>query len=265
MEGGNRRPRVGDYAEEARTYDLTRAASPTVVRLLSRYLGPSDGRSVLDIGGGTGNYAQTLQARGWAVVVVDAEIAMAERSIAKLGAGRQVIGDAVALPFVGAGFDAALMIHAIYLVGDRAVACREARRVARDGPFVLVEPVKENAPLFVQEYFGLEPSGGSRPGVADMEELLRESGFARVEHARLVYTDAADGSLYALHTNALRLAGPAYLRNTTFWYQLEEEVRRRGLEALAGALRSGELDRRVREHFSMAAERGHETVFAAWP
>ena len=123
MEEGNRRPRVGDYAEEARTYDLTRAASPTVVRLVSRYLGPSDGRSVLDIGGGTGNYAQTLQARGWAVVVVDAEIAMAERSIAKLGAGRQVIGDAVALPFADAASDAAQMIHAIYLLGDRAASC----------------------------------------------------------------------------------------------------------------------------------------------
>ena len=95
--------------------------------------------------------------------------------------------------------------------------------------------------------------------------MLLESGFPRVEHERLVYSDTADGSLYALHTNALHLAGRAYLRNTTFWHQLDEETRRRGLEGLARALRSGELDRRVKEHLSVAVARGHETVIAAWP
>ena len=56
--------RPGNYAEEARTYDFTRGASPTVVRAVSRFLGPAGGRKLLDIAGGTGNYAQVLQARG---------------------------------------------------------------------------------------------------------------------------------------------------------------------------------------------------------
>src|SRR5205807_299006 len=164
------------------TYDLTRGASPTIVRLVSKFLGPQPGRSVVDVAGGTGNYAQVFQARGFEVVVVDAEPAMVARSVPKIGPGRQVVGEASALPF-----------------GDE----------------------------------------------------------------RVLYSDTADGSLYALHVNALHLAGPAYLRNTTFWYQLDPETRRRGLEALAAALRSGELAGRVKEHFAAAVERGHETAFAA--
>jgi demethylmenaquinone methyltransferase/2-methoxy-6-polyprenyl-1,4-benzoquinol methylase len=257
--------RPGNYAEEARTYDLTRGASPTVVRLASRFLGPPAGRKLLDIAGGTGNYARVFQARGFEVVVLDAEQAMAERSARKVGRGRQVVGDAAGLPFADAAFDAAAMIHAVHLLAEPAAALREARRVIGAGPLVLVDPVRENAPLFVQEYFGLQPAEDGRPTRADISALLTDSGFSRVDHERVVYTDTADGSLYALHTNALQLAGPAYLRNTTFWYQLDPETRRQGLEALAHALRSGELGERVRNHLGIAAERGHETVFAAWP
>jgi SAM-dependent methyltransferase len=265
VEAREKGSRPGNYTEEARTYDLTRGASPTVVRVASRFLGPAAGRKLLDIAGGTGNYAQVFRARGFDVVVLDAEPAMAERSVRKIGRGRQVVGDAAGLPFADAAFDTATLIHAVHLLAEPAAALREARRVIGAGPLVLVDPVRENAPLFVHEYFGLQPSEDSRPGRADISALLIDSGFSRVEDERLVYTDTADGSLYALHTNALHLAGPAYLRNTTFWHQLDPETRRLGLEALAHALRSGELAERVRNHLGIAAERGHETVFAAWP
>ena len=257
--------RPGNYAEEARTYDLTRGASPTIVRLVSKFLGPQPGRSVVDVAGGTGNYAQVFQARGFGVVVVDTEPAMIARSVPKIGPGRQVVGEASALPFGDDAIDAALMIHAVHLLGDPSSALREVRRVVRGGPLVLVDPVRENVETFVQEYFGLQPAAAGRPSQSDVERLLLASGFRRVEHERVLYSDTADGSLYALHVNALHLAGPAYLRNTTFWYQLDPETRRRGLEALAAALRSGELAGRVREHFAAAVERGHETAFAAWP
>src|SRR5207244_37020 len=41
--------RPGNYALQAETYDRTRGASPTVVRLMSKHLGPSEGRRLLDI------------------------------------------------------------------------------------------------------------------------------------------------------------------------------------------------------------------------
>ena len=136
VETRKRRSRLGNYAEEARTYDLTRGASPTVIRLVAKFLGPGAGRSVLDVAGGTGNYAQVFQARGFDVVVVDAEPAMARRSVGKIGPGRQVVADASALPFAEGAFDAAIMIHAIHLMADPGPALVEARRVVRGGSFM---------------------------------------------------------------------------------------------------------------------------------
>ena len=50
--GAKRDERPGRYATQARTYDLTRSASPTVVRPVSKYLGPANGRRLLEIAAG---------------------------------------------------------------------------------------------------------------------------------------------------------------------------------------------------------------------
>src|SRR5437867_24123 len=68
--------RPGNYAEQARTYDYTRGASPTVVRAMGRHLGQPVGRTLLDIAGGTGNYGQVFAARGFRVFVLDASMEM---------------------------------------------------------------------------------------------------------------------------------------------------------------------------------------------
>jgi hypothetical protein len=117
----------------------------------------------------------------------------------------------------------------------------------------------------VFEYFGLRDEIERRPASDEVEGLLVQAGFARVRHRTYVYTDTVDGSLNALHISPTYLAGPAYLRNTSFWYRLDEATREAGLRALAADLRSGVLEQRVRASFALAAEHGHGTVFAAWP
>src|SRR5947199_4813570 len=109
-----------------------------------------------------------------------------------------------------------------------------------------------------------DPITTRRPA-AKLEQGLRTAGFSTVRFEPYVYTDTVDGSLNALHTNALYLAGPAYLRNTSFWYGLDHETRARGLRALAADLRSGRLEDRVKEGLELALDHGHGTVFAAWP
>lgn len=269
--------RPGNYAEQARTYDLTRGASPTVVRAITRQLGPANGRRLLDVAGGTGNYAQVLAARGFRVTVADASFEMLEHAARKLIAASDdatagalaspvVQADALVLPFGVHSFDAVTIVNAIHLFADPLAALRESRRVVADGPVVLTAFTAENfASLFVFEYFGLGDEIDRRMSNAELEALLHDAGFMNVVHAPYVYTDTADGSLNALHTNALHLAGPAYLRNTSFWHRLDEPTRLAGVEALARDLRSGVLERRVKEAYTAAAEHGHATVFAAWP
>jgi SAM-dependent methyltransferase len=258
--------RPGNYGVQARTYDLTRGASPTVVRTLTRFLGGGEGRSLLDIAGGTGNYAQALRARGFKVFVVDASPEMARQVSRKIGSGRSILGDAERLPLRDRAFDSAIMVNAFHLVEDPAAVLREARRAVRDGPFVLTAFTRENlASLFVYEYFGLDAPPTRRPEAAEVRAMLEANGFSKVQHEPYVYADTVDGSLNALHISPNYLAGPAYLRNTSFWHRLDEDTRRRGLEALARDLRSGALEERVKASYAIATEQGHGTVFAAWP
>lgn len=266
MAGGDTGVRPGNYAVQALTYDRTRGASPTVVRALAKHLGPATGRTLLDIAGGTGNYARVFDARGFRVLVVDVSLEMLAQVPRKIGPGRALGGDAEALPLRDGGVDCAIMVNAIHLFADPGAALGEARRVLRDGPLVLTAFTPENmAPLFVFEYFGLRDEIARRPANAELKALLNRAGFSHVRKEKYVYTDTADGSLNALHTDANLLAGPAYLRNTSFWYRLDEESRRQGLEALARDLRSGVLEERVKESYRLAAEHGHGTVFVAWP
>jgi ubiquinone/menaquinone biosynthesis C-methylase UbiE len=72
-----------DYSNQARTYDDTRGASPSVLGPLREALQGAPGRRLVDLGGGTGNYALALQREGWDVLVVDREPAMLARAKAK--------------------------------------------------------------------------------------------------------------------------------------------------------------------------------------
>src|SRR5437867_12749073 len=96
--GGSPPTRPGNYAEQAKTFDLTRGASPTVVRSLVKHLGPPDGHTLVDIAGGTGNYAVALAARGFGAFVVDASPEVLAPAAGKLGPARCVAGDAERLP-----------------------------------------------------------------------------------------------------------------------------------------------------------------------
>jgi len=72
-----------DYSSQARTYDETRAASPSVLGPLREALAGAPGPRLVDVGGGTGNYARALQDEGWEPLVVDREPAMLARAAAK--------------------------------------------------------------------------------------------------------------------------------------------------------------------------------------
>ena len=186
--------------------------------------------------------------------------------------------DAAALAAELAGFDAAFA----YLVGGRIAshnptaihlirpperALAEARRVLRDGPLVVVAFTLENVgPLFIREYFPTaDIPFDENPPRERLLSLMRSAGFGRVEWEKFVYTDSVDGTLLSLHTDPVRLAGPAYLRNTSFFQRVPEAARAEGLARLGRDLRSGVLEERVKEAYRQSLAEGHGAVFACWP
>src|SRR3954470_18971145 len=105
-----------DYGNQAKTYDETRSASPSVLVPLREALAGAPGPRLLDIGGGTGNYAVALRERGFAPTVLDLNEGMLERARGK--DLPTVLGDAAALPFPDESWDAATMIAMLHHVPD---------------------------------------------------------------------------------------------------------------------------------------------------
>jgi SAM-dependent methyltransferase len=255
------------YPRQAATYDDTRSASPTVTRLLLRFLGEGRGRTLLDVAGGTGNYAEAAARAGFSPVVVDLTPAMLARSVPKIGAGRQVVGDAQRLPVRDGGVDAAMCVSALHQFPEPSVAFAEARRVIREGPYVLQAFTAESlVPSFIFDYF-VDPGAieAIHPAEDDIVTMFGGAGFARVEHERFVYEDLSDGTVHALQNDVDAVADPARLRNTSFFQKLAPEVQRAGLEALRRDHATGRLAERVEDGLRLSREFGQGTVFAAWP
>ena len=105
-------------------------------------LGPIDGATIVDVGSGPGIYARDLALRGARVTAVDSAPAMRTGAVAEAHAAGVTIdvadGEANALPFPDATFDAATLVQVIEYVPDAVGALREIARVLKPGGALLV-------------------------------------------------------------------------------------------------------------------------------
>ena len=258
-----------DYDAWAKTYDDTRGASPSVLRALLEALGPPDGRSVLDIGGGTGNFAVALAERGFPVSLCDYSPAMARRAAAKLGKDEVAVADAAHLPFADGSFDCTMSVNVLGHVEDWRTMLAEARRVIRGGPYVMKASTRETLEAnWVVEYL---------PGIRDhapvhhyqresvIIDALREAGFSRVELSRIQYTEMVDGSIQALKHFPEVFLDDERILNTATLKRLPEAEREAGLAALRRDYASGLLREVIGRYEPLVREYGDGSVFAAWP
>lgn len=106
--------------------------------LLVRFMGEVAAQAALDVGTGTGHFAQFLAERGARVVGVDISRAMLRVAAAKSGMPPLVQADAAALPFGDGIFDLVLSVTALEFVPDAARATGEMARVCRSGGRLVV-------------------------------------------------------------------------------------------------------------------------------
>jgi ubiquinone/menaquinone biosynthesis C-methylase UbiE len=232
-----------DYSNQARTYDETRGASPSVLGPLREALEGAPGRRLVDVGGGTGNYARALRDDGWNPLVVDREPAMLDRAAAK---GLETLeADAQRLPLPDEHADAVMLVSMLHHVEDPRAAIAEARRILRPrGRLVLMAFTREDvADAWMSDYWPSTRAwmDESHPKLAELLRLL--PGARRIE---VVYRDLQDGSLAALGAYPEKLADPRWHRQTSYFERLERDHPDEfaaGLDRLRADLNAGRAPR----------------------
>jgi demethylmenaquinone methyltransferase / 2-methoxy-6-polyprenyl-1,4-benzoquinol methylase len=172
------------------------------------------GDRVLDACCGTGDLAIEAERRGGKVVGLDFSERMLERARRKSDRIEWVRGDALALPFDDASFDAATIGFGIRNVDDLDTGLRELARVVRPGGRLAVleitRPTGVLRPFFRLWFDVLIPLAGKAlpggaaytylpasvrrfPGPDDLADALRRAGFADVSYRLLA------GGIVSLH------------------------------------------------------------------
>jgi SAM-dependent methyltransferase len=248
-----------DYVRQATGYDETRRASPSIVAPLAAALDAS--RTLVDVGGGTGNYAVALRARGCTPTVVDLAPAMLARARDK---GLAVLrADATALPIRTGAVDAVALVSMLHLVPDWRQALDEARRVlVPGGRLALMVYAREHLRVhWIFEYFPR-----SRAWVWPEHQTLAELCEA-LPGARAVpfeFTDLDDASMAALCRRPHLLLDPALRARTSYFERLaarDPDELAHGLERLARDLLRG---RRPDVEVAVARVRYGDGAIVAW-
>jgi ubiquinone/menaquinone biosynthesis C-methylase UbiE len=250
-------PTRHDYTHQAATYDRTRSASPSILGPLRQALEGAPGRRLLDVGGGTGNYARALREEGWEPLVADFNEAMLEHARAK---GLPTMrADATGLPFADEDFDAVMLVSMLHHVSDPVQAIREARRVLRPGGRLAVmgwmrEHIEEVG--WMLDYF---PSTRRwmiemHPPFAYYEKLL--PGATRLP---VLFEDVEDASIGALMRRPDLMLDPEVHRQTSFF----ERLRNENPEELEAGLTRLRADL-GRERDESARERYGDATVLAW-
>jgi SAM-dependent methyltransferase len=133
----------------ADVYDETRGGEERGVRTAADIVPWLVAGPVLEVCVGTGIVAAALPRPCFGV---DLSARMLARAAARLGTGRVVRGDALALPVASCTVQNVVFVHALHVIGDVAGAIREAGRVLRPGGrLVALHGPTERAPSDVQD------------------------------------------------------------------------------------------------------------------
>jgi len=255
-------PSRHDYRDQAARYDRTRGASPSITGPLVAALEGSPGPFLLDVAGGTGNYAAALRDHGYRPTVVDITAEMLERARTK---GLPVVrADATCLPIEDASVDAVMIVSALHLVTDWRSALAEARRVIRPGGrLAITDYTRENLGVhWILDYF---PSARNSivPNHIPLADLLADLPGARARPFE--FTDLVDASMSALCRRPELLLDPGFRMQTSFFESLarnDPAEAGAGIERLERDLGAG---RRPDEEVSDLRARVGDGTIIAWP
>jgi ubiquinone/menaquinone biosynthesis C-methylase UbiE len=164
--------------------DLARLRAPErvarleVARVVDLCLEGAGVQTVLDVGTGTGLFAEAFAPRGVAVAGVDTKAEMIEVARTYVPAGNFREAPAEALPYPDAAFDLVFMGLVLHESDEPLRVLGEARRVARQRVVVLEWAYRE-------ESFG--PPLAHRVAPEALEKWVQQAGFSKWETLPLAH------------------------------------------------------------------------------
>jgi demethylmenaquinone methyltransferase/2-methoxy-6-polyprenyl-1,4-benzoquinol methylase len=211
---------LADYTNQARTYDRTRGASPSILRPLIDEVEPAPGRDLADVGGGTGNYAAALREAGWRPLVIDRSPAMLAGSAEK---GLPTLeSTAESLSLEDGSFDAVTMISVLHHLDDPPAALAEARRILRPGGrLAIVAFLREDIDdLWLLDYFPISRSwmDETHPPFRELAYILPGATRSTIE-----FEDLQDASLAALASHPQLILERDWRRQTSYFERLARD------------------------------------------
>lgn len=189
------------FGDGAAAYERGRPGYPQeVVDLLAGELGLGPGRTVADVGAGTGKLTRLLPATGASVVAVEPVAAM-RATLARLVPEAEVVdGTAEALPLDDGSVDAVVVAQAFHWF-DAPAALAEASRVLRPGGgLALVWNTRDEREPWVARLSELIHWHDSPIPTYDRDrdwpaEVAASGRFTPVEHRRIAHRQDMDADL----------------------------------------------------------------------
>jgi SAM-dependent methyltransferase len=127
------------WGARARDWGDTEAQQVPTYEEAIRRAGIREGKSVLDVGCGTGVFLRVAANHGATVCGIDASAALLEIARERVPAADLAQGDLQHLPYVDDSFDVVCGFNAFFYADDMVAALREANRVAKLGAPVVIQ------------------------------------------------------------------------------------------------------------------------------
>ena len=235
------------YDVIGRDYNAHRAADPRIVDSLVRLLDLTPGAMLADIGAGTGNYANALAERGFAVIAVEPSSEMRGQAPAHDRIDWRA-GVAEALPLADGAVDGLIVTLALHHFSSLPAAAREFRRVCRAGPAVIftIDPRRGEAGWFGDYFAALsEKDFGLFPAIDEVAATIaRETGWCCDVETFPLPHDLADHNMNAGWNRPEFYLDPTMRANTSGFARARPEEVTEGLDRLRDDLETGAWDRR---------------------
>ena len=180
------------YNRWSRVWNFARFTNGGIYRAALGHLDERHAR-VLDVGCGTGLMSARLSASGRRVCGVDLSAGMIERARCRVQPGLEFIqGDAECLPVASGDYDAVVNLISFHHYPNPSLALSEFRRVLRPGGRLVLIAFDRNSRYIrlaqkTNRWVKLIAGKSWQKTSAEVEELARAAGFARVEVRAVPY------------------------------------------------------------------------------